>query len=107
MGTIAVAVLGVFVWFFFTSQEEYRKTDRAKVQVGMVAEALRGYASRKGRFPSADQGLDVLIQEGDLRGDALRDPWGNQLAYRCLQSDCTKVEVESLGEGVRISKVVH
>lgn len=104
---VAVATSAILAWWLLTAQEEYRQSDRARVQLEMVAGALRGYADRMGHFPRVEQGLGVLIQEGDLKGSALIDPWGNQIAYRCIQPDCKQVEITSPGGGNPTSRTLQ
>ncbi|MCP4285026.1 MAG: type II secretion system major pseudopilin GspG [Gammaproteobacteria bacterium] len=67
------------------------KTDTAKLQIEQLAAAMDLYLLDVGRYPSADAGINALLQNNsdskNWRGPYLRkdqvplDPWGNQFHY--------------------------
>ena len=59
---------------------------QAKTDVQNIAnQGVDGFRVSKGRYPTAEEGLQILVQEGFLKanndkGD-LRDPWGEPYVY--------------------------
>jgi general secretion pathway protein G len=68
------------------------KTQAAKIQVAALSAAVESYYLDTGRFPSADEGLRVLVEAprnlGNWKGPYLRqresliDPWGQAYLYK-------------------------
>ncbi len=91
---IVVVILGILATFvlprFFGKTEEARIT-AARTQIASLATALRSYNMDAGRFPTTDDGLQVLLERTeDNRGPYLentrtlpKDPWNNEYRYLC------------------------
>lgn len=59
---------------------------KAKADVANIAsQGVDAYKVMRGRFPSTEEGLGILIQEGFLKpnaeGGKLLDPWGRDYIY--------------------------
>jgi type II secretory pathway pseudopilin PulG len=91
-------VLLALVWFQFQRGEVYSKDSKVRVQLKMLSEELRDYAAGKGAFPNQADGLQALVRSGQLNPEGLRDPWGKEITYRCLDSNCAAVRLISTGE---------
>jgi len=81
IGLIATAV-GVNV----VKQREEANLQKAKSDVQNIAsQGVDAYRVMRGRFPSTEEGLGVLVKEGFLRANndkgSLTDPWGNEYVY--------------------------
>ena len=60
------------------------RVQRAKTDISTFETALRQYEMEKGRFPSTDEGLQKLLDEGYIKKqkEVLKDPWGNPYNYK-------------------------
>ncbi len=83
------------------------KTETARIQVVSLAANLEFFFLDVGRYPSAEEGLRVLIEEPEgVRGwggpyirqaSSLIDPWGQPYSYRLLLGGPGPFEIFSLG----------
>ena len=87
----AILVLAIGAWLFRDSQIVDTRADRARAQLEMITSALHDYASRHGRFPSADEGLGALVADSQFKASALIDPWGRPITYKCVSTQCASV----------------
>jgi general secretion pathway protein G len=74
---VAVNVLG---------REREARISRAKTDVQNIAnQGVDAFRVMRGRYPTTDEGLKILIQEQFLRPNSpdggLKDPWGNDYVY--------------------------
>jgi len=81
IGLIATAV-GVNV----VKQREEANLSKAKSDVQNIAsQGIDAYRVMRGRYPSTEEGLQVLVKEGFLRANndqgTLTDPWGKEYVY--------------------------
>jgi general secretion pathway protein G len=81
IGLIATAV-GVNV----VKQREEANLQKAKADVQNIAsQGVDAYRVMRGRYPSTEEGLGVLVKEGFLRANndqgSLTDPWGKEYVY--------------------------
>ena len=91
---IVVVILGILATFvlprFFGKTEEARIT-ATRSQIANLATALRSYNMDTGKFPSTDEGLEVLLEKTpEGRGPYLentrtlpKDQWNNEYRYLC------------------------
>jgi general secretion pathway protein G len=68
------------------SQQNRAQREKAKTDVQNIAnQGIDAFRVRKGRYPTTEEGLKVLIQEGFLRANqadgTLKDPWGKEYVY--------------------------
>ena len=62
------------------------KQDAATTEVGVIANALEGFYGVYGRYPTNEEGLDILRRRSEKLDEALLtqdpiDPWGNPYQY--------------------------
>jgi general secretion pathway protein G len=62
------------------------RTDRAKTDVQRIAsDGIEAYKVMRGRYPTTEEGLKLLIDEKFLKpnaeGGKLNDPWGRDYVY--------------------------
>ncbi len=74
---VAVNVIG---------RQQQAEKDKAKTDVQNIAtQGVDAFRVMKGRYPSTEEGLKILVQEGFLRPNndkgTLTDPWGNEYVY--------------------------
>ena len=65
---------------------EKARVDRAKSDVQRIAsEGVEAYKVMRGRFPTTEEGLDMLVQEKFLKANSkegkLMDPWNRPYVY--------------------------
>jgi len=86
---IFIMVLLFFYVFFFIPKwlgSICTKIDRAYVEIELIKEALEMFYKDNGRYPSTDEGLELLINKKNrYRSPYLdvvkKDPWGNAYHY--------------------------
>jgi general secretion pathway protein G len=81
LGLIATAVAVNVV-----GQAGRARVDRAKTDVQRIAsDGIEAYKVMRGRYPSTEEGLKLLIDEKFLKanseGGKLQDPWGRDYVY--------------------------
>jgi general secretion pathway protein G len=86
---VVIVILGLIataVAVNVAGQAEQARIRRAKSDVQRIAaEGIEAYRVMKGRYPSTEEGLGVLIQEKFLKpnkeGGKLVDPWDRDYVY--------------------------
>jgi general secretion pathway protein G len=81
LGLIATAVAVNVV-----KQREEANMRKAKADVDNIAsQGVDAFRVMRGRYPTTEEGLKVLVQEGFLKPNAtdgtLKDPWGKEYVY--------------------------
>ncbi len=81
LGLIATAVAVNVV-----GSAEKARVDRAKADVQRIAsEGVEAFKVMRGRFPTTDEGLDLLVKEKFLKANSkdgkLLDPWNRPYVY--------------------------
>lgn len=81
IGLIATAVAVNVV-----GQAEKARTERARTDVQRIAsDGIEAYKVMRGRYPSTEEGLGLLLQEKYLKPNdkdgKLKDPWQNEYIY--------------------------
>jgi general secretion pathway protein G len=92
---VVLIILGLIAAFAAPQVIKYvggAKSDSAKIQVERLSSVLDLYRLQVGRYPSADEGLDALMDapadasnwDGPYlkKADSLIDPWGRPYLYR-------------------------
>ena len=91
---VVVAIIGLLASYIgprYFSQLGKSEVTVAKAQIAAFGKALDQYRLDVGRYPTAEQGLTVLVRKPDnakkwngpyLSGDMPLDPWGNPYRYR-------------------------
>ena len=92
---VVVVILGVLAATIipqFSGTTQDAKVKAAKAHVAVLESALETFFVHMDRYPTADEGLKVLVEapNGDQkkwRGPYVKmlrsDPWGNPYQYRC------------------------
>ena len=78
------------------------KQDAARTEVGVIANALEGFYNVHGRYPTNEEGLDVLRRKTEKLDEPLLtqdpvDPWGNAYQYNTPGRDGGPYEVICFG----------
>lgn len=100
---IVLAIIGLLAAMLapnFMGVLQGGRVDTAKMEIRTLETSLLNYNIRHGRYPTTDEGLEKLIEEGYIqdKGNALIDPWGNPYHYRYPgQHDPNNPEIWSLG----------
>jgi len=81
LGMIAAAVAVNVV-----NQQQKAEVRTAKTDVQHIAsQGVDAFRVMKGRYPTTEEGLRILIQEGFLKANnadgSLKDPWGHEYVY--------------------------
>ena len=95
-----IALLAALIGPNLTGSLQEGRVSSAKIEIKQLQTALLQYNMRHGRFPTTDEGLNVLIEEKliQARANALNDPWGNPYQYRYPgQHDQDTPEIWSYG----------
>lgn len=103
---IIIGVLAATVGGRFLGQTESAKAGVAKTEMGQIVQALDLFKLETGRYPAAQEGLEVLIKNpGNVpnwngpyfKKDNIKDPWGNDYKYTNPGPNNTPFEIKSLG----------
>ena len=83
LGMIAAAVA---VNVVKRQQDAELKQARTDVQ-NIASQGVDAFRVLKGRFPTTEEGIHILIQEGFLKANnaegTIKDPWGHEYVYLC------------------------
>ncbi len=88
---VILAVLAAVVVPRVVGRSQQGRVTAAQTQISYFASALDMYEIDTGRFPTADQGLEALVEDPGvegwnssyLRADSVPlDPWGNEYVYQ-------------------------
>ena len=82
---VVLIILGLIAAFAAPQVIKYvgqSKTKVAKIQIENLGSVLDLYRLEEGRYPSEDEGLDVLVGGPIKKADSLIDPWGRPYLYR-------------------------
>jgi general secretion pathway protein G len=104
---VIIGLLAAYVAPRYFAQVGKSEVQVARAQIDALEKALDQYRMDTRRYPSAEQGLQALVErpaaEAKWSGPYLRkavplDPWGNPYAYRSMGDS---VEVVSYGRDGR------
>lgn len=106
---VVVAVLGLLAAFVaprYFGQLTKSEESIARAQIKSITDAIDAFRIDEGRFPTAEEGLKVLLQapgsDPRWRGPYLRkslplDPWGHAYVYKPPASGSEDFQVVSFG----------
>ena len=86
---IAAAMMTLLITTF-VDQAENAKVDQASMQLAQISQSLQLFRMHVGRYPTAEEGLDVLVNNTAnlpnwkgpyLSQDKLQDPWTMKIDY--------------------------
>ncbi len=94
-----LAILGGFAVSKFTGILDDTKVSTAKSKMKNFELPLSRYNMKYGTYPTTDEGLNKLVEEGFIKQskDALLDPWKNPYQYRFPGEFSPEPEIWSLG----------
>ncbi|MCH7794885.1 MAG: type II secretion system major pseudopilin GspG [Proteobacteria bacterium] len=96
---VVLVILGLIAAFAAPRVIKYvggAKTDAARIQIERLGGVLDLYRLEVGRYPSEDEGLEVLVGGPLKKADALVDPWGQPYLYR-IPGEHGEYDLYSLG----------
>jgi general secretion pathway protein G len=78
------------------------KQNIAKTEVAAISDAVESFHLMYGRYPTNDEGLEILARPTEKSPEALlrsnlRDPWGHPYEYTCPGQQKRLYEVVCLG----------
>ncbi|HOO70948.1 MAG TPA: type II secretion system major pseudopilin GspG [Spirochaetota bacterium] len=91
-----IAILGALVVPRFMDMPKKANVTAAKTQIQNFSMALDKYALEKGNYPTTDEGLQALVQDGIMK-KIPPDPWGNPYQYRSPGENDPDYEIMSFG----------
>lgn len=94
-----IAIIGGFAVTRFTSTIDKTKVTAAKTDFGTFETSLDAYYLNHNSYPSTQEGLQKLIDEGIIKNkkDSLLDPWNNPYQYRYPGEFSDAPEIWSFG----------
>lgn len=96
LGIIAMIMGGAI--FAMRGISGQMKPTQAKADINAYLSALSVYKLNKGRYPSSQEGLKVLVESKSMKKLVL-DPWGRDYVYRFPgKVDKNEPEIISFGE---------
>lgn len=86
---VVLVIIGLLAGVVTLSVQNYMVTGRqntARMEVARLTEAIDTYMTVYGKYPSNDEGLSVLAQQGEKLPEPLiprvpKDPWGGEYQY--------------------------
>jgi general secretion pathway protein G len=99
---IVVAIIAIMAGFAvtrFTGVLDNTKVTAVKTDFKTYEFALEAYYMKNSQYPTTDQGLQLLVDEGFIKkkNDALLDPWNTPYQYRYPGEYSDGPELWSLG----------
>lgn len=97
---VVIVILGLLAATVTVGVQKYLlmgKTTAAKLNIAKFNEAIESYNTEKGRYPTEQEGLQVLVTEGWLNDGIPKDPWGNEYEYFLTTGDDERFEVICFG----------
>jgi len=91
-----IAILSALVVPRFMDMPKKANVTAAKTQIQNFGMALDKYALEKNGYPTTDQGLQTLVQDGIIK-KIPNDPWGNPYIYRSPGENDPDYEIMSYG----------
>ena len=78
---VIIAILGSFIAPRIMDMPTKAKVVAAKDAIRQIRLALENYSLNNGKYPTTDEGLELLVQEGVFKEKDLLDPWKNPYQY--------------------------
>lgn len=102
---VILALLGSIVTMSVRGYLLRSKQNIAKVEIGRIVQAIEAFYATFDRYPTNDEGLEVLVSKSDEFPEGLlafhpQDPWGSNYDYRC-PGENDPFEVVSFGADKR------
>lgn len=100
---VIIGLIGGMVAVNVIERQKTAEVNKAKVDVNRIAsDGVDAFRSMKGRYPTTEEGLRILVTEGFLKANnrdgTLTDPWGKEYIYIYPgQAHPDAYDVKSLG----------
>lgn len=99
---IVVAIIAIMAGFAvtrFSGVLDNTRVTAVKTDFKTYEFALEAYYMKNSRYPSSEEGLQALVDDGFVqkKNDALLDPWKNPYQYRYPGENSDSPEIWSLG----------
>lgn len=103
---VVLAIIGMLTAAVSVNVYHFRQKGQvttAEMEINNIVEGLEQFNTSTRRYPSDEEGLEVLFKEIDgfapilVKKGGLVDPWGNPYAYRTLVDESEPYEVSSAG----------
>ena len=86
---VVLVILGLLAGLVVFKTRSYlivAKQNAARVEISKISQALETFYAAHDRYPSNEEGIDVLVKPTEAFPDGLlsklpRDPWGNPYQY--------------------------
>ncbi len=93
-----IAIIGAIVVPRLMKQPQKARYEAAKNQIKNFELALLQYTQEKGKYPTSEEGLQVLVS-GKIMKKLPKDPWGNDYVYRSPGEADTSNDYEIMSYG--------
>jgi general secretion pathway protein G len=96
---VVIAIIGFLAGILVVNlddQADYAAQETTKATIGQVSNALKMYKLKHRKFPSTDEGLEVLVTDKQLNSYP-EDAWGERLNYQYPSSRDLAFDIWSLG----------
>jgi len=94
LGIIAGAMAAILNTVF--SSGDKAKVKQTETEIGKLSGFVKLYKQDTGKYPTSDQGLEVLVDAGFME-EVPTDPWRNEYVYESPGSHGKKFEICSDG----------
>lgn len=94
LGIIAASMAAILNTVF--SSGDKAKVKQAQVEIGKLSGFVKLYKQDTGKYPTGDQGLEVLVEAGFME-EVPQDPWKNDYVYESPSSSGKKYDICSEG----------
>lgn len=91
---VIIGLLAGMVTVGFNKYLDSAKKSRAKSDIRVIADEVKGFYLLNNRYPTNDEGTEVLQMDGGIPVD----PWGNRYAYNSPAGNGEPFEVYTLGQ---------
>jgi len=91
---VIIGLLAGMVTVGFNKYLDSAKKSRAKSDIRVIADEVKGFYLLNNRYPTNDEGTEVLQMDGGIPVD----PWGNPYAYNSPAGNGEPFEVYTLGQ---------
>lgn len=96
--TIIAILIGLVAVPGLLKKPDTARVTAAKVKITQLSLPLLEYSQINGRFPTTEEGLEILVTEGLIKQKDTLDPWGNPYGYRYPgEHDSSEFEIWSYG----------
>lgn len=100
---IVVAIIGLIAGLTvqnFIGTSDTIKKDLTEASIKMISDSLKHYKVRNGKYPTTDEGLEVLVQgkESAILEELPLDPWSRPFYYEYPGSRDKAFDIYSYGE---------